>query len=300
MNDNFYSNTLLVAKNAHLYFFDSLKGIDVISGRRLVHLTKNEIGRKKLFHYQLIIFLDSGFKVNYPSVIKEFTQAKMILFFWNHLTQKYLNLLEASRKIGLIDSYYSFDPIEAKKYELYHNSTFYTPCVQLPSQLPDYDLFFGGNDQGRGKLADAILDKCANLDVSILLYIINGEKGYKNEGYLPYPKFLEFLVKSNGILEIMQENQTGLTLRTMESIFYKKKLVTTNKAIKHYLFYHPDNIFILGEDSIDDLSQFLKRDYYPIEYEKIKLFESKNWFERFSSVENELLNIEYHDSLLDY
>lgn len=80
MNDNFYSNTLLVAKNAHLYFFDSLKGIDVISGRRLVHLTKNEIGRKKLFHYQLIIFLDSGFKVNYPSVIKEFTQAKMILF----------------------------------------------------------------------------------------------------------------------------------------------------------------------------------------------------------------------------
>lgn len=159
--------------------------------------------------------------------------------------------------------------------------------------------FFGGNDKGRTQLAHVILDKCASLDISILLYIINGEKGFKNKGYLPYPKFLEFLINSNGILEIMQENQTGLTLRTMEAIFFKKKLVTTNKAIKHYLFYHPDNIFILGEDSIENLSNFLEKDYHPLEHDKINFFESQNWLDRFLFPEKELLNIEYRDSLLD-
>ncbi len=97
----------------------------------------------------------------------------------------------------------------------------------------------------------------------------------------------------------MQENQTGLTLRTMEAIFFKKKLVTTNKAIKHYLFYHPDNIFILGEDSIENLSNFLEKDYHPLEHDKINFFESQNWFDRFLFPEKELLNIEYRDSLLD-
>lgn len=299
MKEISYSKILLVAKNAHLYFFDSLNNIDVISGRRLVHFIKSDLGKHRLARYQLIIFLDSGFKANYPNIVKDFTEAKMILFFWNHLTQKYIDLLHTSREIGVIDSYYSFDPIEAKKYGLYHNSTFYNPCINLPLQIPDYDLFFGGNDKGRTQRAHVILDKCASLDISILLYIINGEKGFKNKGYLPYPKFLEFLINSNGILEIMQENQTGLTLRTMEAIFFKKKLVTTNKAIKHYLFYHPDNIFILREDSIENLSNFLEKDYHPLEHDKINFFESQNWFDRFLFPEKELLNIEYRDSLLD-
>lgn len=34
MKEISYSKILLVAKNAHLYFFDSLNNIDVISGRR--------------------------------------------------------------------------------------------------------------------------------------------------------------------------------------------------------------------------------------------------------------------------
>ncbi|WP_259756669.1 hypothetical protein [Lactococcus lactis] len=162
MKEISYRKILLVAKNAHLYFFDTLNNIDVISGRRLVHFIKSDVGKHRLARYQLIIFLDSGFKANYPNIIKDFTEAKMILFFWNHLTQKYIDLLHTSREIGVIDSYYSFDPIEAKKYGLYHNSTFYTPCINLPLQIPDYDLFFGGNDKGRTQLAHVILDKCAS------------------------------------------------------------------------------------------------------------------------------------------
>lgn len=37
MKEISYRKILLVAKNAHLYFFDTLNNIDVISGRRLVH-----------------------------------------------------------------------------------------------------------------------------------------------------------------------------------------------------------------------------------------------------------------------
>ncbi|WP_315992742.1 hypothetical protein [Lactococcus lactis] len=43
---------------------------------------------------------------------------------------------------------------------------FLLPCfINLPLQIPDYDLFFGGNDKGRTQLAHVILDKCASLDI---------------------------------------------------------------------------------------------------------------------------------------
>ncbi|WP_230317895.1 hypothetical protein [Lactococcus lactis] len=81
MKEISYRKILLVAKNAHLYFFDTLNNIDVISGHRLVHFIKSDVGKHRLARYQLIIFLDSGFKANYPNIIKDFTEAKMILFF---------------------------------------------------------------------------------------------------------------------------------------------------------------------------------------------------------------------------
>ncbi|QSE76030.1 hexosyltransferase [Lactococcus taiwanensis] len=292
------SNVLIVAKDAHLYFFDSLDEADVISGKNLIAFTNSPLGRLKLSHYKLIIFLDSGFQIYYPKIVKNYTNAKLALFFWNHLTGSRARLLQRSRYSNLIDEYYSFDPIEAKKHNIFHNSTFYKPCITLEEKTPKYDLFFGGNNKGRSKIAQLIMEECQKREISLNLFIVEGDKGHDNKGYIPYKQFLNFLVSSKGILEIMQKDQTGLTLRTMESLFFKKKLVTTNQAIKHYKFYHPNNIFILGVDPIDKLPEFMKKDYYDLDIEQVNFFNPYNWIQRFFIPTRFSLLEEYHDSLL--
>ena len=51
------------------------------------------------------------------------------------------------------------------------------------------------------------------------------------------------------IVDIESPGQKGLTMRNIEMIGLKKKLVTTNKDIIHYDFYKPQNICIIDRSN---------------------------------------------------
>ncbi len=73
---------LLVAKDSHLYFFDALTEIDVMSGNELKEITKLDSKEaERLARYQLIIFMDSGFHPEYAKQVKKYTSARLVLFF---------------------------------------------------------------------------------------------------------------------------------------------------------------------------------------------------------------------------
>ena len=191
MDNNF--KVLLVAKDSHLYFFDALTEIDVIAGNQLKESILSGHKADQLSHYRLIIFMDSGFQPEYARVVKKYSSAQLILFFWNKLSEKRLSLLVETKIDGTIDDYYSFDPIEAKKFGLLHNSTFYKSCIELSSEAPKYDLFFEGNNKGRRELAYTLKNVFGELGLSLNFFIVEGDEGHKNTGYLSYSKFLEFL-----------------------------------------------------------------------------------------------------------
>lgn len=60
---------------------------------------------------------------------------------------------------------------------------------------------------------------------------------------------------SRAILDIAQQKQDGYSMRVMEAIFFNKKLVTTNTAVKQSVFYDENNIFIV------DLKQLLQMNF---------------------------------------
>ena len=76
-----------------------------------------------------------------------------------------------------------------------------------------------------------------------------------------YQEILEFVSQSRCLLEILKEGQTGATLRLMEALFFKKKIITTNINVKEEPFYTPQNIFIIGERPNDELANFVKTAY---------------------------------------
>ncbi len=94
---------------------------------------------------------------------------------------------------------------------------------------------------------------------------------------LKYNEVIEKIQKSDCLLDIVNDNQTGITLRCCEAICYNKKLLTNNPFIKELSFYNPEYIKIFNNANDIDI-EWLKSDidvdyHYNGDFHPTKLFE---------------------------
>nr|BBG56749.1 hypothetical protein [Erysipelothrix rhusiopathiae] len=75
------------------------------------------------------------------------------------------------------------------------------------------------------------------------------------------------LVNSKHIIDVHHVKQTGLTLRTIESIGARSKLITTNPSIRDYDFYNENNILIVDRDNPIIPLEWLQLEYQDISSE---------------------------------
>lgn len=93
---------------------------------------------------------------------------------------------------------------------------------------------------------------------------------------VPANQMMEIFKDSKCILDAPQAGQTGLTIRTIECLGAKRKLVTTNADIKRYDFYDPVNIIVFDEN-IDLYSNFFTSNYRQIEKSIYEKYSLKEW-----------------------
>ena len=102
---------------------------------------------------------------------------------------------------------------------------------------------------------------------------IRHDKGLSNQ------EFIGVIGEGKAILEIVEPGREWLTQRPFLALSNNIKLVTNNKKIKDMDFYSPDNIFILEDDNISNLCDFLKN---PIDIKNdLKYYSLSEWKERF-------------------
>lgn len=82
------------------------------------------------------------------------------------------------------------------------------------------------------------------------------------------------------ILDIQDPKQSGLTMRTIEMIGMKKKLVTTNRDIQNYNFYCPENICIIDRDSPEIPDEFVCAKYHDFDSDIYEEYSIDNWLRR--------------------
>ena len=78
------------------------------------------------------------------------------------------------------------------------------------------------------------------------------------------------------ILDAPQAGQTGLTIRTIECLGAKRKLVTTNKDIKKYDFYNESNILVF-DGSIDENNPFFTTPFVDVADNIYKKYSLREW-----------------------
>ncbi len=174
----------------------------------------------------------------------------------------------------------TFDNGDAKKYNLIHYHYF---CPYLPEKVPSqnkYNLMFVGFDKGRREKVERIV-KATQLNNNYIK-IITG-----TIFALSYEEYLKILFASKAIIEIVQDGQEGITLRTIESLYYKKKLITNNIGIRKLPFYNPNNIFVVEDFkkiNANDLKHFLESNYCKIDDVFFNEYKPNEWLNKIERI----------------
>lgn len=157
-----------------------------------------------------------------------------------------------------LDLIITTDRKDSEKYNIAFFPLFYSNNSLNKFREVKYDIFFVGRDKGRKKLVKGIKSEAEKNGLTTYFRLREGISGTTGRGsWISYEDILDSIDQSNCLLEILQENQSGISLRTMEAVIFNKKLLTNNKDIIHYSFY--DKRFIQVFSEIKDIDiNFIK------------------------------------------
>lgn len=219
--------------------------------------------RKKILELDTIILYNMSVLLpDLPRYLNKLNpNAKVIVYYWNSVRCS----IKPSRIKGKCEVW-SFDPEDCKKYGMKFNHQYYfKSLINGHEKQVVNDIYFCGRDAGRGELLMDLYHIFCSLGLNVCYQIVNphyiGISDVLKSPYRSYQEILEFVSQSRCLLEILKEGQTGATLRLMEALFFKKKIITTNINVKEEPFYTPQNIFIIGERPNDELANFVKTAY---------------------------------------
>ena len=82
------------------------------------------------------------------------------------------------------------------------------------------------------------------------------------------------------VIDINHPNQSGLTMRTIEALVLKKKLITTNTNIKYEGFYSQENFLIVDRTKPVIPIEFLNTPYQEIDSNIINSYSLESWLKK--------------------
>ncbi len=92
----------------------------------------------------------------------------------------------------------------------------------------------------------------------------------------------EIYAESRCVLDSPQAGQLGLTIRVLEALGAKKKLITTNEDIVNYDFYRPENIYVY-KGRFDEDSSFFTKPYSEVDKNIYIKYALRNWLKEIFS-----------------
>ena len=250
----------------------------------------------KLGHQDQILVLNADtFDHSTLEYMKKSTN-RFITFLYDNLDR-----FPVQDKLHFFDKIYSFDDKDIEKHGFERLTNYnYLPFLSQEKQNPSEDaLYITSYDKKRIKQLEILSQKFEELRLKFDLYVI-GKKSWKNKLMKPFSKnkivftrkrinhenLPEFYKRTKVILDLMRENQYGLSFRVFEAMALEKKIITDNEKIKNYDFYNPNNILVLNKDFSNITKEFFETPYQSLPEEIYKKYTLKKWVERVFNLEN--------------
>ena len=276
----------------------------------LIKLNKNIIKHKINSYYEDIIRREKDIKYDYiffivPEAINrklmekikaEHPTSKFILYMWDSFSNM-KNILDIK---DLFDHISSFDDEDCKKYDgIKFRPLFYADeykDVAKKQQDCTYDVgFIGTTHSDRYSILTRIRSDLVTRKLTVYYYLYFPGKLFfiirkiidssfrcakmSDMEFTPLSssQTLDVLGKFRSVIDIHHAKQAGLTMRTIEMIGAKKKLITTNERIKGYDFYSENNIYLLNRQAPFIDSAFFQRPWEEIDEKIYKRYSLEQW-----------------------
>lgn len=218
-----------------------------------------------------------------------FTRAKFFLYMWDSFDNR-KNVLEA---LSFFDHVFTFDKMDAEKYGVSFRPLFFSKGFEARGDVaPNWDVsFIGTAHTDRYAVVSKVAEQIAGEARSYYYLFLQAKWVYwlyrlvnpgfssakiSNFKFAPLSKaeVQHVFFSSRCILDIEHPKQTGLTMRTLETLGARKKLITTNSAVKSYDFYLDSNICVIDRTAPVVPEHFLTTAYVdvdPVIYQRYQL-----------------------------
>lgn len=251
---------------------------------------------KKIVDADVVIIFDTYYKRGMFQQIHKLNKNIRIIFYcWNSvktIEERFdFNKLRNKEYV----EFWSYNIEDCKKYHLYYNKQFWNKdLIEATHATIENDVCFIGAKDKRIKELNEVGEIFKTKKIKPYFYLTESTNvdDDKNDSkrFLPYPQYInEIAVKSKAILDLVTTDNYGLTLRPLEAMFLKRKLITNYDNIDQYDFYSKNNIFILGKDNVNQLNDFINTPYESIPEDIINSYNYDQWLKRFDQKESALV-----------
>ena len=301
----------LESKNANVYYFNERPDNNFLT-KVLIRMGLDFIIYRKIYSYYLSrVSLVEDEKIDYlflidPETIKcefileikkRWPGLKVIIYMWDSIK----NRKNALKIFPVSDKIFTFDP-----YDLIFNEKIqFLPLFYLDKYKNianahvgnyKYDLaFIGTLHSDRYKIAKKTIKLakskglktyCFFYSPSKILFFFQSllfsnfrsvDKKYVSFIPMKEEEFYNTVLNSKILMDVHHPGQEGLTMRAIESLGAKRKLLTTNYKIKNYDFYNISNIHIFNINSMDINNIFFNLEYEDVDSEIYKKYSIDSW-----------------------
>lgn len=260
-----------------------------------------ELGRTD--YATILVVQGEGVTANTLKRLREaYPRARLVFHTWDSIENKPFS----KRNLPLYDRCSSFDPVDAKKYSMVFRPLFYTDGFDRPADTTyTYDLsFIGTVHSDRYKIVQALLENLPpDTRTFVYLYLqapwmydlrrlfTNTLEGAKREDFRFEPLSKDLVQAtffgSRAVLDIEHIHQRGATMRTMEALGSKRKIVTTNATLRDYDFYNPRNIQIIDRKNPSVSRDFFYSPYVAVSEKIRRKYSIKHWVRDVCGLESE-------------
>lgn len=280
-----------------------------IFARILIRLNRNLIGKFITEYYENIIEKTKGNKYDYiffikgesisPSITEKLRKAhpetKIVMYYWDSIANNH----NVKGMLGCFDKVFSFDKNDCKEMNLEFLPLFYIPQyadIAEKKVEQKYDMMFAGTTHSeRYEFVNGIASQIREAGGKCFTWFYFPSKINFYKLKIDNPKFrsakienfeftpmsrerlLGYYAESRIQIDMQHPKQTGLTMRSIEALGSKKKLITTNPHVKEYDFYQPENILIVDRYNPVITKEFLNAPWKDISEEIYKKYSISSW-----------------------
>lgn len=226
---------------------------------------------------RIYIFMASWYYPGfYQYLRKKHTKAKLVLYFGDTIIskQRAIKGLCIEKIKTEVDAIYSYNPKDVRDYgvkylPMCYSKSSWADCDANYSK-PLIDLLFIGAARKRYDKILKLYDYSKAAGLNVFFYIVDTRQNpISREDFIVSDRpismkdYLRYVGKSKSILEILDSESEGSTLRFWDAIMYNKYLITNNKHVLDSKFFDIRYIKYFSDISKLDLD-FLREDTVPV------------------------------------